>query len=96
MRRVCRSRNGGVELRRNGLARGDVTKISWPSWKNSRFSGKNVSNADRFTITSSASTLPKSGFRAAVIWKLEDGRHPRSSPTLPETLSPRRSYVLEA
>jgi hypothetical protein len=36
-------------------------KMLAPSTKNGRFSGRNVSNADRFTTDGSASTWPKSG-----------------------------------
>ncbi len=39
-----------------------VAKMSSPSRKNGRFSGKNVSNVERFRMTVSASTCPKSGF----------------------------------
>ena len=38
-----------------------VAKTSIPSRKNGRFSGKKVSKVDRFRMTVSASTWPKSG-----------------------------------
>ena len=41
-------------------------KMSLPSTKNGRFSGKKVSNADRFTTAGSTSTWPKSGFTVPV------------------------------
>ena len=65
-----------------GLARGEVSNTSLPSRKNSRFSGKNVSKAVRFTTTSSDSTAPKSGFKAAVSCMLVEGRQTTSTPAL--------------
>ena len=65
---------------RRTAERGDVMNTSCPSRKNRRLSGKKVSNAVRFTTTSSDSTAPKSGYAVAVIWKLDDGRQNRSNP----------------
>ena len=59
-----------------------VVKISLPSRKKSRFSGKNVSRAVRLITTSSDSTAPKSGLTAPVTWKAVDGRQKTSRPTL--------------
>ena len=65
---------------RGTAERGEVRKISLPSTKKSRFSGKNVSREVRLMTTSSDSTEPKSGVMAAVTWKFDDGRQKTSSP----------------
>ena len=75
--------------------RGEVVKISLPSMKNRRFSGKYVSRAVRFTTTSSDSTAPKSGRAAAVTWRFEDGRQKTSKPALWAS-SPRALFIVVA
>src|SRR5438876_4085548 len=53
-----------------------------PSTKNGRFSGKNVSNAERFSTAGSTSTCPKSGLIVALSVRFDVTRSRRSSPAL--------------
>src|SRR5688572_17870757 len=53
-----------------------------PSTKKGRFSGKNVSNADRFSTAGSTSTCPKSGLIVALRVRFDVTRYRRSSPAL--------------
>ncbi len=56
-------------------------KRFWSAMKNSRFSGKNVSNALRFTTAGSTSTCPKSGLNVALSIRSEVSEYLRSAPT---------------
>ena len=56
--------------------------MSDPSWKNGRFSGKNVSKAVRFTTDGSASTCPKSGFTVTSSVRFSVIPYFRSPPTV--------------
>src|SRR6476660_6280040 len=51
-----------------------------PSMKNGRFSGKNVSNADRLSTAGSTSTCPKSGLNVASSVRFDVSRSLRSRP----------------
>ena len=51
-----------------------------PSTKNGRFSGKNVSNAERLSTAGSTSTCPKSGLNVASSVRFDVTRSRRSSP----------------
>src|SRR5438874_657747 len=53
-----------------------------PSTKKGRFSGKNVSNAERLRTAGSTSTWPKSGLNVALSVRFEVTRSRRSSPAL--------------
>ena len=68
-----------------------VVKISLPSRKKSRFSGKNVSRAVRLITTSSDSTAPKSGLTAAVSCRAWPGRQKTSIPASTSSSSPAKS-----
>ena len=51
-----------------------------PSMKKGRFSGKNVSKAERLSTAGSTSTCPKSGFNVASSVRADVSRSLRSSP----------------
>src|SRR5206468_12936003 len=53
-----------------------------PSTKNGRFSGKNVSNAERLSTAGSTSTWPKSGLNVALSVRFDVTRSRRSRPAL--------------
>src|SRR6478609_6165625 len=55
-------------------------KTCAPSTKNGRFSGKNVSNADRLSTAGSTSTCPKSGLIVASSVRFDVNRSLRSNP----------------
>src|SRR3954466_16100288 len=57
-------------------------KTCAPSTKKGRFSGKNVSNAERLSTAGSTSTWPKSGLSVALSVRLDVTRYRKSSPSL--------------